>query len=72
MTIKNQHEHSSCPVDQDVLEESTEEILDEGYQNSDNGFSQFNFSEPDCLEAVQDSDLQARAISNSLIRHFEL
>ena len=34
--------------------------------------SQFNFSEPDCLEAVQDSDLQARAISNSLIRHFEL
>ncbi len=45
MTIKNLHENSSCPVDQDVLEESTEEVLDEGEQNPDNGFSEFNFSE---------------------------
>jgi len=29
MTNKNLHEDSSCPVDQDVPEESTEEILDE-------------------------------------------
>jgi len=28
MTTKNLHEDSSCPVEQDVLEESTEEILD--------------------------------------------
>ena len=33
--------------------------------------SQFNYSEPDCLEAVQDSDARARAISDNLIRHFE-
>ncbi|WP_413678200.1 DEAD/DEAH box helicase [Prochlorococcus sp. MIT 0916] len=45
MTTKNPHEESSCPVEQDVLEESTEEILDEGEQNSKNGFSEFNFSE---------------------------
>ena len=45
MTNKNLHEDSSCPVDQDVLEESTDEILDERDQNSENGFSAFNFSE---------------------------
>jgi len=45
MTSTNQHEDSSCPVDQDVFEESTEEILDEGEQNPENGFSEFNFSE---------------------------
>ena len=45
MTNKNQHEDTSCPVEQDVLEESTEEILDEDDQNSENGFSEFNFSE---------------------------
>ncbi len=45
MTSTNQHEDYSCPVDQDVFEESTEEILDEGEQNPENGFSEFNFSE---------------------------
>mgnify|MGYP003305335870 CR=1 FL=1 len=45
MTNKNLHEDSSCPVEQDVLEESTEGIMDEGDQNSENGFSEFNFSE---------------------------
>ncbi len=44
MTNKNLHEDSSCPVDQDVLEVSTEEILDEGEQNPENGFSSFSFS----------------------------
>ena len=41
MTNKNPHEDSSCPVEQDVLEESTEKILDEGDQNLENGFSEF-------------------------------
>jgi ATP-dependent RNA helicase DeaD len=45
MTTKNLHEDSSCPVDQDVLEESSEVILDESEQNQENGFSAFNFSE---------------------------
>ena len=45
MTNKKLHEDSSCPVDQVVLEESTKEILDEGDQNSENGFSEFNFSQ---------------------------
>ena len=45
MTNKNPHEDSSCPVEQDVLEESSEEILEEIDQNSENGFSEFNFSE---------------------------
>jgi len=45
MTNKNLHEDSSCPVDQDDLTESNEEILDEVDQNSENGFSEFNFSE---------------------------
>ena len=45
MTNKNLHEDTSCPVDQDVLEESTEEVSDEADQNSVNGFSEFNFSE---------------------------
>ena len=45
MKNKNLHEDSSCQLDQDVLEESTEEILDEGAQNPENGFSVFNFSE---------------------------
>ena len=45
MTTKNLHEDSSCPVEQDVLEDFTEEILDEGEQNQDNGFTEFNFSE---------------------------
>ena len=39
MTNKNPHEDSSCPVEQDVLEESSEEILEEIEQNSENGFS---------------------------------
>ena len=33
--------------------------------------SQFSFTEPDSLEAVQHSDARARAISSSLIRHLE-
>ena len=45
MTNKNLHEDSSCPVEQHVLEESTEEIFEESDQNSENGFSEFNFSE---------------------------
>ncbi len=45
MTNKNSHEDSSCPVDQDVLEESSEDILDANDQNPVNGFSEFNFSE---------------------------
>lgn len=45
MTTKNLHEDSSCPVDQDALEESSEVILDESEQNPENGFSEFNFSE---------------------------
>ncbi len=45
MTTKNLHEDSSCPVDQDVLEASSEVILDESEQNPENGFSAFNFSE---------------------------
>ena len=53
MTNKNLHEDSSCPVDQDVLEESTEEILDEGDQNSENGFSEFNFSE-ELIQTISD------------------
>ncbi len=53
MTTKNLHEDSSCPVDQDVLEESTEEILDEGDQNSENGFSEFNFSE-ELIQTISD------------------
>ena len=42
MTNKNPHEDSSCPVEQDVLEESTEKILDEGDQNLENGFEYFS------------------------------
>jgi len=53
MTTKNLHEDSSCPVEQDVLEESTEEILDEGDQNSENGFSEFNFSE-ELIQTISD------------------
>ena len=53
MTNKNQHEDSSCPVEQDVLEESTEEILEESEQNSENGFSEFNFSE-ELIQTISD------------------
>jgi len=53
MTNKNLHEDSSCPVEQDVLEESTEEILDEGDQNSENGYSEFNFSE-ELIQTISD------------------
>jgi len=42
MTNKNLHEDSSCPIDQDDLEESSENILDEDSQNPINGFSEFN------------------------------
>ena len=45
MTNKNSHEDSSCPADQDALEDSSEDILNEGQQHPDNGFSEFNFSE---------------------------
>ena len=53
MTNKNPHEDSSCPVEQDVLEESTEEILEESEQNSENGFSEFNFSE-ELIQTISD------------------
>ena len=45
MTNKIPHEDSSCSGDQEALEESAEEILDEGDQNPNNGFLEFNFSE---------------------------
>ncbi len=45
MTNKNTHEDSSCPVDQDALEESSKDILDKSNQNPANGFSDFDFSE---------------------------
>ena len=44
MTNKIPHEDSSCSGEQEALEESAEEILDEGDQNPANGFSEFNFS----------------------------
>ena len=53
MTNKKPHEDSSCPVDKDVLVESTEQIMDEGEQNSDNGFSEFNFSE-ELIKTISD------------------
>ncbi len=53
MTNKNPHEDSSCPVEQDVLEESSEEILEEIGQNSENGFSEFNFSE-ELIQTISD------------------
>ena len=53
MTNKNLHEDSSCPAGQDVLNESTEEILDECDQNSENGFSEFNFSE-ELIQTISD------------------
>ena len=53
MTNKNLHEDSSCPVEQDVLEESTEEILNERELNSENGFSEFNFSE-ELIQTISD------------------
>ncbi len=45
MTNKIPHEDSSCSGDQERFEESAEEILNEGDQNPDNGFSEFSFSE---------------------------
>ena len=53
MTNKNLHEDTSCPVDQDVLEESTEEVSDESDQNTANGFSEFNFSE-ELIQTISD------------------
>ena len=53
MTNKNLHEDTSCPVEKDVLEESTEEILVEGDLNSENGFSEFNFSE-ELIQTISD------------------
>ena len=45
MTNKNPHEDSSCPGDEDVLEESSEDMLDNCHQNPINGFSEFNFTD---------------------------
>ncbi len=45
MTNKNHHEDSSCPEDQDVLEKSSKNLLDESAKSKTNGFSGFNFSE---------------------------
>ena len=53
MKNKNLHEDSSCPIDQDVLEKSNKEKLDEGEQNSENGFSEFNFSE-ELIQTISD------------------
>ncbi len=45
MKNKNSHEDFSCPSDQDAQEESSEDLLIEGEQNPENGFSEFSFSE---------------------------
>ncbi len=58
MTNKNIHEDSSCPVEQDVLEEPNEKILDEADQISENGFSEFNFSE-ELIQTISDKGYSA-------------
>jgi len=45
MKNKKIHEDSSCPVDQDVQEESSEDLSEKVDQISETGFSEFNFSE---------------------------
>ena len=54
MKNKNPHEDSSCQLEQNVLKESNEEILDENDQNSENGFSEFNFSE-ELIQTIADN-----------------
>ncbi len=44
MTKTSSHEDPSCSIDQDALEPSSENILDETDQQPTNGFSDFDFS----------------------------